>query len=161
MKLPGDLMNFLKFHEITKLPMSFFHDFTELNKMFLVNLCNWLFRTSSTAQPFCSENHSWHGITNHCVWHCCHETSWLEQSLVGFNYDQFCHSFAGLHSDVMAPDTESKEESFSTRKIFKQHAQCKKYNLIPKLEYKILDEVKCAAANSTTKSEHDYYCLTK
>ena len=60
----------------------------------------------------------------------------------------------------MAPDTESKEESF-TRELFKQYAECKNYNFIPKLEYNIQDEVKCAAANSTTKSKRDYYHLTK
>ena len=61
---------------------------------------------------------------------------------------------------MMTANSKNTEETF-TRELFKQYAECNFLKLIPKLEYKILHDVKCAAANSITKSKRDYYQLAK
>ena len=66
------------------------------------------------------------------MWYCGHENSSLEQlwvqpwSVLWFT--------CWLVSRRDGYNTESTEETF-TRELFKQYARCKKYNLIPKLEY--------------------------
>ena len=89
------------------------------------------------------------------MWYCHHEYSSLVQLWVQIIMSSVLTCWLAFRHD----DCQLRKYR---RDLFKQYVECKKYNLIPKLEYnKILHDVKCAAANSITKSKRDYYQLAK